>query len=276
MRLDAVKDYRVLVVGDAIRDRYVFVKPLGKSAKESVLALGYEREEVYRGGVWAAAAHLAGLCAHVDVMHGPRVMHSTRFVEGPGNRKLFTLHEAQQEPARGGFNARDYDLVIVADFGYGTMTPELIEQVSRDARYLAVNAQTNSNNFGFNLITRYARADYVVIDELEARLAAQDRTSDIEQVIRKLGFPKIVVTLGSQGAVGFDREFYREPAQADRVVDTMGAGDAFLVVSAVFAKAMYSIRELVHVGNLAGAAKVGVVGHRRPIERKELEDGPRD
>lgn len=275
MNLDAVKNYRVLIVGDAIRDRYVFVRPLGKSAKESVLALGYEREEAYRGGVWAAAAHLAGLCAHVDVMHGPRVMLSTRFVEGTGNRKMFTLHEAKEERPSEDFDVRDYDLVIVADFGYGTMTPELIERVSREARFLALNAQTNSNNFGFNLITRYRRADYVVLDELEARLAAQDRVSDIEQVITKLGYRKIVVTLGSKGAVGFDGAFYREPAQADRVVDTMGAGDAFLVVSSVFAKAMCSMRELVHVGNMAGAAKVGVVGHRRAIDRKELEDGPR-
>lgn len=278
MNFDAVKDYRVLIVGDAIRDRYVFVRPLGKSIKDSVISVGYEREEVYKGGVWAAAGHLANLCAHVDVMHGPRVMVNTSFIEEHGNRKLFALHQMQQELASEAFDISSYDLVIVADFGHGTMTQELIGRVSKAARFLAVNAQTNSSNLGFNLITRYRRADYVVVDELEARLAAQDRDSEIEDVIVKLGYRKIVVTLGSRGALGFDGEFYREPAQAEYAIDTMGAGDAFLVVSAIFARAMLPIRDLVSIGNAAGAAKVSVVGHRRPISAEDLERvvrGPR-
>lgn len=276
MKLEAVKDLRVLIVGDAIRDRYVFVRPLGKSMKDSVIAVEHEREETYRGGVWAAAGHIQDLCAQVDVMHGPKVMLSTRFVEGPGNRKLFTLHQVQEEEPSASFEIGAYDVVIVADFGYGTMQPELIRRVSKEARFLAVNAQTNSSNFGFNLVTKYARADYVVIDEMEARLAAQDRTSDIEDVITKLGYRKIVVTLGSRGAVGFDGAFHRQPALAGHAIDTMGAGDAFLAVSSLFAQALCPIRELVAIGNAAGAAKVGVVGHRRAIRKEELGHGSRD
>lgn len=270
MNFEAVKDFRVLMIGDAIRDRYVFVKPLGKSIKESVLSVGREREEEYRGGVWAAASHLTDLCASVDVAHGSNVMINTRFVEGANNRKLLTLHETGEQPAADGHDVRSYDVVIVADFGHGTMTPDLIDRVSREARFLAVNAQTNSTNFGFNLITRYRRADYVVVDELEARLAAQDNVSPIEDVILKLGYRKIVVTLGHLGAVGFDGEFYRAPALTDQALDTMGAGDAFLAVSSVFAAARASIRDLVTIGNRAGAAKVGIVGHRRAINREDL------
>jgi bifunctional ADP-heptose synthase (sugar kinase/adenylyltransferase) len=276
MNLDAVKDYRVLIVGDAIRDRYVFVKPLGKSMKESVISVSHDREEEYLGGVWAAASHLTNICAKVDVMHGPKVMVNTRFVEESGNRKLFTLHSHSEEAGSWDLDIRDYDVVIVADFGHGTMTKELIERVTREARFLAVNAQTNSSNYGFNLITKYPRADFVVVDELEARLAAQDRDSDIEDVIIKLGHRRVVVTLGSRGAVGFDGAFYREAAQASHAIDSMGAGDAFLVVSSVFAKAMCSMKDVVSIGNAAGAAKVGVVGHRRAINREDLEaHGPR-
>ena len=268
MNFDAVRDYKVLLVGDAIDDRYVFVRPLGKSIKESVISVEREREELYRGGVWAAASHLESLCSKVDVMHGPRVVINTRFVEGIYNRKLLTLHESRETQSEEK-DISKYDLVIVTDFGHGTMTPEMIERVSK-ARFLAVNAQTNSSNFGFNLITKYQRADYVVVDELEARLAAHDRDSPIEDVILALGYKKIVVTLGANGAVGFDGEFYREKAQADHVLDTMGAGDAFLAVSAPFARAMFSIRDLVRIGNAAGAAKVGVLGHRRSITKDEL------
>lgn len=269
MNSDAVKDFRVLVVGDAIRDIYRFQKPLGKSMKESVLSTLFLEEKPYRGGVWAAAEHVRAFCGTVDVMHGPRVMINRRLVEG--TRKLHSEHEETFEPASPEFEIPSYDLVIVVDFGHGTMTPKLIERVCREARFLAVNAQTNSSNFGFNLITKYPRADYVVIDDIEARLAAQDNVSPIEDVIIKLSYRKIVVTLGSSGAIGFDGEFYREKAQADRVVDTIGAGDAFLAVSAPFAAARCSIRELVSIGNRAGAAKVGILGHQRAIVRADLE-----
>ena len=270
MNLDAVKNYRVLLIGDAIRDRYVFGKSLGKSIKESVLSVEFEREESYRGGVWAAASHIESLCATVDVMHGSRIMTNTRFVEGVYNRKLLTLHDAKEESAVTDYDIPSYDLVIVTDFGHGTMTKELIDRVSKESRFLAVNAQTNSTNFGFNLITKYVRADYVVVDELEARLAAHDKHSPIEDVILALGYRKIVVTLGANGAIGFDGDFYRAKALTDQVVDTIGAGDAFLAMSAPFAKAMFSIKDLVTIGNAAGAAKVGIVGHRRSITKDDI------
>lgn len=273
MNLDAVSTYKVLLIGDAIYDKYVFVSALGKSIKEPVISVLHKKEEVYRGGVWAAAAHLGGLCAQVDVMHGSRVVTNTRFIEEIYNRKLFTLHEYSEEAAPESLDVAAYDVVIVADFGHGTMTKALIDDVTKRARFLAVNAQTNSSNFGFNLISKYPRADYVVVDELEARLAAHDNESPIEDVILRLGYKRIVVTMGARGAVGFDGEFYRESAKADRVVDTIGAGDAFLAVSAPFCRAMCSIKELVSIGNAAGAAKVGVLGHRRSITKDDLRRG---
>lgn len=276
MNFGTLSHLRVLMIGDAIYDRYVFVKPLGKSIKETVISVAYEREETYRGGVWAAAAHIRDMVAHVDVMHGPRVLTNTRYIEGVYHRKLFTLHEVSEQPAKADFDIGSYDLVIVADFGHGTMKPALIERVTREAKFLAVNAQTNSSNFGFNLITKYPRADFVVIDELEARLAAHDKDSAIEDVIRSLGFDRIVVTLGSNGAIGFDNGmFFREPALTREVVDTIGAGDAFLAVSSLFACVDCGIDEVVRMGNRAGAAKVRVLGHQRAVSIEDL-DGSRN
>ena len=271
MKLSAVKDFKVLVMGDAIYDKYVFCTTLGKSVKEPVISLRYEREESYRGGVWAGASHIADLCATVDVWHGGRVCTNTRYLEGVYNRKLLTVHEYAEKHDSLVANMRDYNLVIVCDFGHGTMTPELIERVTREARFLAVNTQTNSQNYGFNLITKYPRADYVVLDELEARLAAHDNQSPLEDVILKLGHRKIVVTRGANGAIGFDGEFYRAGPVADKIVDTMGAGDAFLCVSSPFACAMFGIKDLVHIGNVAGAIKVGILGHQGHVTKAELE-----
>ncbi len=269
-----VRDYKVLLVGDGITDEYRYVTPIGKSIKDDTLSTKYDsHRESFHGGVWAAAEHVKGFCSQVDVMVGDKIMLNRRYVDKTYMRKLFTVHHIHdlKEPIKE-YDIGSYDLVIVTDFGHGCLTPELIKRLTSEAKFLAVNAQTNSTNFGFNLITKYPRVDFVVIDEIEARLAAHDRDSPIEDVILKLGFNKIIVTMGNLGAIGYDHGgFVREDALTDKVVDTIGAGDAFLCVTAPFAKAGLPMRDLVRIGNAAGAIKVGIVGHRTSVNRESLE-----
>src|SRR6202040_4352074 len=79
----------------------------------------------------------------------------------------------------------DYDMVMVNDFGHGLIDDQLIDILCDKARFLAVNAQTNSANRGFNLVTKYPRADFVCIDDPEARLAVADRYSPVGAVVAK-------------------------------------------------------------------------------------------
>lgn len=261
------------MIGDGITDDYRYVKPRGKSTKTNTLSVeSLGRRETFHGGVWAAAEHVKCICAHVDVMTGPDVMRNTYYLDEVYTSKLFNVHELNigvEEPKD--FDIRSYDVVIVTDFGHGAMTKDLIERISKESRFLAVNAQTNSMNYGFNMITKYRRADLVVIDEIEARLAAHERDAAIEDVILALGFKKIIVTMGANGAVGFDGAFERQKAQADKVTDTIGAGDAFLSICSPFAAAGASMKDLLRIGNAAGALKVGIVGHRKSIDRESLE-----
>jgi len=269
--LDRVKDYKVLMVGDAIMDEYIYVTTIGKAVKENALSSIRGRTEKFKGGVWAAAKHTANFCAQVDVWKGNKTMWNSRLVDEIYLRKLFVTHElCDSESQTYNYDIGSYDLVIVCDFGHGTITKEMIAKLSKEARYLAVNTQTNATNYGFNLITKYPRADFVVLDELEARLATHDRDSPIEDVILELGYKKIIVTRGVKGAIGFDGAFEREQALTDKVVDTMGAGDAFLSVSSPFAAAGCSMKELIHLGNAAGAVKVGIVGHRESVDKETL------
>jgi len=266
MDLEAVRHLKVLLVGDGIIDEYCYVTPLGKSIKDNMISVQYHKKETFRGGVWAAAEHVRGFCETVDVMVGQQITTNRRFVEEAYMRKLFVVHETkpvEYVPPKKSFE--DYDLVIVTDFGHGCITPELIAELTVSAKFLAVNTQTNTSNFGFNMITKYPRADYVVLDELEARLATHDRTSKLEEIILRLGFNKIVVTQGYLGATGFDGIFIHQKATADKVVDTMGAGDAFLSVSAPFACLGLPVADLVRIGNAAAAVKISTIGHRSSV-----------
>ena len=58
------------------------------------------------------------------------------------------------------------DAVLLLDFGHGLLPPDLRQFLQENAPYLALNCQTNSNNHGFNIISRkYQRADAFTLDE---------------------------------------------------------------------------------------------------------------
>ncbi len=171
--------------------------------------------------------------------------------------------------------APKYDVVIVADFGHGLISQKVRETISARANWWSVNAQTNSSNFGFNRITKHAKADFVCIDELEARLPSGDRTSrlgDIVQGLREsLECSSIMVTRGKEGLVLFNgREAHEAPALANRVVDTVGAGDAVLAMASL-CKARHLDEELVVLlGSCSGALAAWQVGNQAPVRKSRL------
>jgi sugar/nucleoside kinase (ribokinase family) len=63
------------------------------------------------------------------------------------------------------------------------------------------------------------------------------------------------------------------PAFAKNVVDTVGAGDAFLAVTAPLVAAGAPMSRVGFIGNVVGALKVEIVGHRRSIEKASLIKG---
>jgi sugar/nucleoside kinase (ribokinase family) len=170
--------------------------------------------------------------------------------------------------------------VIVADFGHGLIGQSTIEILTATAPFLAVNTQTNSGNMGYNLITRYSRADYVCVDAPEARLAVGDRVSKIGDIAHRLAddridCSKLIITHGKHGCVTYERGniVHTIPAVARKVVDTVGAGDAFLAVTAPLVAAGGRMDRIGFIGNVVGALKVEIVGHRQSVDKAAVIKG---
>ena len=151
------------------------------------------------------------------------------------------------------------------------------ETIIAQSRFLALNSQTNSANLGYNLVTKFAKADFVCIDATEARLAAGDKFSSLEKIAQevlptKIDCGKFMMTNGKFGCVGFAESngLYTIPAFTDMVVDTVGAGDAFFAISAPLAAMGVDIQKIGFIGNAVGAIKVGIVGHRQSVEKVPL------
>ena len=270
--IESVKDCRALFVGDYIVDEYHYVESLGKSPKEHLIPMRYVSEEVFSGGVAAAANHARDFCREVFISPSNKVTRKVRMVDKTYLRKLAEIHYVEDQVPMLGPEKGPFDILVVTDFGHGAIDAYEAEKCC-GMSFVAVNAQTNSANIGYNLITKYPRADYIVIDEPEARLAAADRDGHIEDVIHKLSHgrcERFVVTHGTKGAYGYDHgKFCHCAAFTDSVVDTMGAGDAFFAVTAPMAKTG-SMEDLLRIGNAAGAIKCGIVGHREPVTKEAL------
>lgn len=310
--IDQIANMRVMMIGETIIDEYTYVSPLGKPPKENVLASLRRSNEIFAGGVIAAANHVANFCANVEVFtclganegyeqlvrdsmlsnvklwsvtrpNAPTVR-KTRFVDADYLRKLFEVYTMDDTPLPGDVDsqiaeeieqrAKDFDVVIVTDFGHGMLTPAIRSALLSNAKFLALNVQSNAGNFGFNLITKYPRADYICLDAPEARLAISTQDADLASVAtaalrERVDVDRVILTHGRHGCVTFDTEngVSHVPAFTDRVVDTMGAGDAFLAVTAPLAAISDEMDMVGFIGNAVGAIKVGIVGHRKPVEK---------
>jgi len=309
------KKLRCLIIGDAIMDEYIYVEPLGKPSKENILSTRYKHSELFSGGVLATSKMLGefsplldlvtvlgaedsfekiirdGLGANVNFIPFFRdtggTTRKTRLVDPGYYRKLFEIAYLQDEPLAqktqaemNGWildNIDRYDAVFVNDFGHGMIDEALINILCQRARFLALNVQTNSANRGFNLITKYPRADLICIDEPEARLAAMDRISPIDILVQDKLFDLVdckafVVTHGKLGCLVAIKgeEIQKLPALTHRVVDTIGAGDAFFAAAAPLFAVGCDPFIAAFVGNAVGAMKVNVVGHSKSTTLAEV------
>ena len=301
---------KVLVIGETIIDEYHYVQSMQKSPKELLVTTRYMREERFAGGILACANHAAGFCGQVDVVTvlGATDSHEKfirghlkpnvtptffyredtgtivkrRYVEQAFLNKMFEvsflddgdlpLPVSRQVERHLAAVLPKYDVVIVADYGHGFLNRDLIRVLAGESRFLAVNVQTNSANLGYNLITKYPRADYVCIDEPEVRLAAHDRRANLEEIIgrlaKDLSCRRVSITRGHKGCVSYAEPegYFQVPVLSREIVDRIGAGDAYLSVTSPCVVAGYHPEVVAFIGNAVGALAVRIVGSRTPVE----------
>jgi len=309
-----LKKKKILVIGDTIIDQYHYTLPMGKSSKEPLVVHIFRSEESFAGGVLATANHIAALSNDVSVVtllgkkksfesfikkhlrseikpiffyqnDAPTIV-KRRYIDEVTNQKLFQISYMRDETLNGKRETEIYaylqreipaaDMVVVNDFGHGLLTAKIIKLICRKAKFLSLNVQANSANYGFNVVTKYPHADFVCMDEHEVRLATHDKHEDLKKLImkvaKKLKCNELIVTRGWEGSISYSRGsgIVETPALAQSVVDRVGAGDAFFALASLCAFVGMNSTLVSFIGNIAGALKVQSVGNRTPIDFKEL------
>ncbi|MBF0520346.1 MAG: hypothetical protein HQK92_11550 [Nitrospirae bacterium] len=312
-RLDSLKGYKVLIIGDGIVDEYCHCETMGKSPKSDVIVNKFLSTEVFAGGAFAIANHVSGLCDHVHLVSvlgledtredfvknslRPNIK-STFFYRDDAptiikrryintrNTKIFEVNYINDtsisehlENQMTEFLAKiikDYDLVLVSDFGHGLITKRLIGFIGAHANSLAVNTQTNGANAGLNLITKYDRTSFICLDGYEARLATQLKYEDFEDVavslMQMVDTERLIITTGGAGSLCISRNgsINRTPAFATKVIDVIGAGDAFFSYAAPCFAAEMPVPLVSFISNAVGAIAVAIIGNKKPVEKYEV------
>lgn len=311
---EKTKELKVLLVGEVIIDEYVSCNTLGKAGKDPILVLQKLESQRYPGGILAVGNHISDFCRSARILSylgqemtagdyikenlkqnietdfiaksGSPTIIKTRYIHSDTQAKIIGIYDIDDTPISQSEeelfcqklekNLPQYDVVIVADYGHGLITPKAIELLTEKSKYLAVNTQLNSANIGFHTISRYNKANYICMHEGELRHDFRDRDEDVRELAMRL-FDRvksdvITITEGSRGALSYNGKegFVECPAFASKVVDKTGAGDSlFAITSLCYAVGMPEDLTLL-IGNLAAAGIVASIGNSKSVSKVEL------
>ena len=116
-------------------------------------------------------------------------LEKTRYLHKDSNNKLFqkanyrdfkTTSKIENQIIKFlNLNIKKYDVVIVNDFGHGLISQKIKKIIQKKSKFLALNVQTNSANSGYNYVSLYNKANYITLDEPEARLSTLSSLSDM-------------------------------------------------------------------------------------------------
>ena len=211
-----------------------------------------------------------------------------RFIDGYSISKLFEVYIMDDSGLPSKKNKEvcnwlkeqlpKYDLVIAADFGHGAISNEMVKILIDHSRFITVNTQANAGNRGFHTISRYPSINYACIAEHELRLETRSYNGAVRPMMlnlaKKLGCLQFAVTRGREGCAICDEKgsFVQVPAFAQKIVDRVGAGDAFLSLTSLASLQGAPIEVLGFIGNAVGSLAVGILGNKKAIDKESIKN----
>lgn len=293
---ESVQQSRVLVVGDAMLDRYWFGAVDRISPEAPVPVVRVNREEERLGGAANVALNVKTLGAQATLLtvvgDDEPARKLRQLLEQQGvtallgsDPKLYTIVKLRvigrsQQLIRIDFeNQPDHEVlagmladyervlpghsaVLFSDYGKGGLThiPRMIELARSAGKAVLIDPKGND-------YSRYAGATVVTPNRAELAQVIGEWRSEAElheraQALRKTHrLEALLLTRSEDGMSLFDAEGHLQvPAQAREVFDVTGAGDTVIATLAAMLGAGMSLRQAMPIANRAGGIVVGKFG----------------
>ena len=175
---------------------------------------------------------------------------------------------------------KDIDVIIFSDFNYGCLPQKLVDKITtlaiKNKIKLIADSQSSSQ---VGDIARFKDCFLLTPTEHEARVSTHNSTDGIvflTKLLRKKSNCKhIFLKLGAEGM--FIHTLIKESKRRDDKIeainklakDVTGAGDSFLMISALSIAANSSLWEAAYLGMIASAIQVSSVGNI-PIAKNKI------
>lgn len=287
---------RVLVVGDAMLDRYLFGDVERISPEAPVPVVKVTREEARLGGAANVALNVKSLGAHATLLTvvgndepATKLQHllQSHGIESIVGRdaKLYTcvklrvIGRAQQLVRVDFENLPDheiladmlsdfarvvgqFDAVLFSDYGKGGLAhiPRMIELARAAGKHVLIDPKGND-------YSRYAGATAITPNRAELTQviggwnSAAQLSEKVQALRRELRLDALLLTRSEEGMSLFDAAGeLHVPAQAREVFDVTGAGDTVIATMASMLAAGLDLRAALPVANRAGGIVVGKFG----------------
>jgi cytidyltransferase-like protein len=298
------KKLQFALTGELIIDEYKFVEVIGTATKSPIMTSDFLFREKHLGGSITAAIILSEFINTVHYIipmnkksHPPKlrsnvkklfcdlnfnIIKKTRYVNFHKKNKLFqtnvinnlTINQNNIKKFKNLLNIlkNKYPLIIL-DFGLGLIDKSISEKLSKKNLYL--NVQTNSNNYGFNLISKYKNYSYISINLREFELNFGVRINhykEIRHFINKMPNVPISITLGAKGSVFINkkRELIYCPSFFSNPLDTTGCGDAYFIITSLLVRLGFDNEIVPFIGNCYAGLHSNNFGNSKVPTKKEL------
>jgi len=305
-------EHKINIIGETIIDEYVFCKPENLSTKSPTISSKLLFKEEYLGGVLALYRNLDHLNIQVRLLtiseekylkkllkllknnsykniiniKIKKNINKTRFISVEREQRLFEIFNVDTashinlnkniEIKKFFKNIEKNSINLAVDYGHGLFDKILIEKINKEKNF-NINVQTNSENYGYNLITKYKNINFFVIDEREARLAVSDRFCTVVDLVLKLSKLisncNFIITLGSQGSLYFSRnprKIFTCPAFFDKGIDATGAGDLFFMISSILNYQKVDPELILFISNIYAGLKTRIRGNSEIVTKVNL------
>jgi len=293
---DRIAAARVLVVGDAMLDRYWFGAVDRISPEAPVPVVRVNREEERLGGAGNVALNVKALGAQATLLtvvgddEPARKLRALLEREGVravlgSDPQLYTIVKLRvigrsQQLIRVDFENQpdhevlagmladyerllaEHDAVLFSDYGKGGLThiPRMIELARAAAKPVLIDPKGSD-------YTRYAGASVITPNRAELAQVIGAWSSEAQlheraQALRaQLGLQALLLTRSEEGMSLFDAHGHTQvPAQAREVFDVTGAGDTVIAAMASMLAAGMTLRDAMPIANRAGGIVVGKFG----------------
>lgn len=277
--INKVKDLKVLVVGETIIDEFVEVEYQGQSMKSfcPVFRFTGAEKKVQNGGAGAVVGHLKDFVKSVELITNTNEeIVKTRFIDRDGKKKHLELNKIDNsEFGEITVDVTKYDVVIVADFGHG-----FCDKMNIGSGFNLM-CQTNSNNFGFNRLSKWKnhRKQSICLDLREASLQVNERfeTCSDEKAIEiynyEINCDDLFVTLGGKGALLTEgKDIFRQPVFKSDIIDTIGAGDTFFAFTSLMSSVDIAHEDKLMIPSLAASLSTTWLCNEQSVTRQKLKD----